>query len=123
MTIVESVVLGLIQGLTEFIPISSSGHLVIAQNFLSGASDHMYLEWIDLGTFLALVVYFRQRILSIFKDIFVRHNYKLARNVLLTAVPAGVVGLLFHRVIAIFWQYRYRYDRTCARWCSDDLRR
>jgi undecaprenyl-diphosphatase len=99
MTIVESVVLGLIQGLTEFIPISSSGHLVIAQNFLSGASDHMYLEWIDLGTFLALVVYFRQRILSIFKDIFVRHNYKLARNVLLTAVPAGVVGLLFANFI------------------------
>lgn len=95
MTIFESIILGLIQGLTEFIPVSSSGHLVIAQHFFSGASDHMFLEWIDLGTFLALVVYFRHRLAAIFNDVFVNKNYKLLRNVLLTAIPAGVVGLLF----------------------------
>jgi undecaprenyl-diphosphatase len=99
MGIFESIVLGLIQGLTEFIPVSSSGHLVIAQTFFSGASDHLFLEWIDLGTFLALVVYFRHRLLSIIKDIFVNKNYRLARNVVLTAVPAGLVGLLFSNFI------------------------
>ncbi|MFZ2544501.1 MAG: undecaprenyl-diphosphate phosphatase [Candidatus Saccharimonadales bacterium] len=99
MTIIESVALGLIQGLTEFIPVSSSGHLVIAQNFFFGMSDHMFLQWIDLGTFLALVVYFRRRLMSIIKDIVVRKNYHLARNVLLTAIPAGVVGLFFSRFI------------------------
>jgi undecaprenyl-diphosphatase len=94
MSIVESVILGLIQGLTEFIPISSSGHLVIAQHFLSGASDHLFLEWINIGTMLALVVYFWRRIITIISDIFVRKKYRLLRNILLTSVPAGVVGYL-----------------------------
>ncbi len=92
MNIFETVVLGLIQGLTEFIPISSSGHLVVAQNFFSGASDHLFLEWINIGTLCALLVYFRAKILTICQDIFVRKKYQLARNILITAIPAGVVG-------------------------------
>jgi undecaprenyl-diphosphatase len=87
-----AIVLGLIQGLTEFIPISSSGHLVIAQTFISGASDHLFLEFINIGTFLALVVFFRKRIMGIFKDIFVERNFRLARNIVITSVPAGLVG-------------------------------
>lgn len=94
MTIIESIILGAIQGLTEFIPISSSGHLVIAQYFLSGASDHLFLEWINIGTMLALIVYFWRRILTIFGDVFVRKNYRLLRNILLTSIPAGLVGYL-----------------------------
>lgn len=90
----EAIILGLIQGLTEFIPISSSGHLVIAQTFLSGASDHMFLEFINIGTMLALFVFFRKRIWSILQDVFVRKNYRLARNIVITAVPAGVVGFV-----------------------------
>jgi len=87
-----AIVLGLIQGLTEFIPISSSGHLVIAQTFLSGASDHLFLEFINVGTFLALVVFFRKRIAGIIKDVFVNKNFRLARNIIITSVPAGLVG-------------------------------
>ncbi len=90
----EAVILGLIQGLTEFIPISSSGHLVIAQTFLSGASDHLFLEFINIGTMLALFVFFRKRIWTILQDIFVRKNYRLARNILITAIPAGLVGFM-----------------------------
>lgn len=92
MTIFESIILGLIQGLTEFIPISSSGHLVIAQYFFSGASDHLFLEWINIGTLLALVVYFWSKIVKITQDVLVRRNYRLARNILVTALPAGIVG-------------------------------
>ncbi len=92
MTILESIILGIIQGLTEFIPISSSGHLVIAQYFFSGASDHLFLEWINIGTILALVVYFWPKILTIIGDIFVRRKYRLLRNILLTSIPAGLVG-------------------------------
>lgn len=92
MTAIESVILGLIQGLTEFIPISSSGHLVVAQSFLSGASNHLFLEWINVGTMLALIVYFWRRIMIIVGDIFVRRKYQLARNILLTSIPAGIVG-------------------------------
>lgn len=88
----EAVILGLIQGLTEFIPISSSGHLVIAQTFMSGASDHLFLEFINIGTMLALLVFFRKRIWHIITDVFVNKNFVLARNILLTAIPAGLVG-------------------------------
>jgi undecaprenyl-diphosphatase len=88
----EAIILGLIQGLTEFIPISSSGHLVIAQTFLSGASDHLFLEFINIGTLLALLVFFRVKIWSILQDIFVRRNFRLARNILITSIPAGLVG-------------------------------
>lgn len=94
MNIVEIIVLGLIQGLTEFIPISSSGHLVIAQNFFSGSADHLFLEFINIGTMLALFAYFRNRIWSIIVDVFVKRNIRLALNIVITAVPAGIVGLL-----------------------------
>lgn len=89
---IQALILGLIQGLTEFIPISSSGHLVIAQTFMSGASDHLFLEFMDIGTTLALFIFFRKRIWGILKDIFVNKNYRLARNIVITAVPAGAIG-------------------------------
>lgn len=88
----EALILGLIQGLTEFIPISSSGHLVIAQTFLSGTSDHLFLEFINIGTMAALLVFFRKKIFKILHDIFVKKNFKLARNILITALPAGIIG-------------------------------
>jgi undecaprenyl-diphosphatase len=88
----QAIILGLIQGLTEFIPISSSGHLVIAQTFLSGASDHLFLEFINIGTLLALLVFFRRRIIGIIRDIFVNKKYTLALNIIITSVPAGIVG-------------------------------
>lgn len=99
MNIVESIALGIIQGLTEFIPISSSGHEVLALYFFGAGSDHLFLEFINIGTVLALLIYFRVRIRTILQDIFVRHNYRLARNILISAVPAGVLGFTFAGVI------------------------
>lgn len=88
----EVIILGLVQGLTEFIPISSSGHLVIFQHLFGRGSDHLFLEAINIGTFLALLVYFAPKIMSILQDISVRKRYALARNILLTSIPAGLVG-------------------------------
>jgi len=92
----ESVLLGLTQGLTEFIPVSSSGHLSIVREMLGvgGGGFHLFLEFINIGTLLALVVFFRKRIVGILGDVFVRKNYRLAVNILITSVPAGVVGLI-----------------------------
>lgn len=95
MSIIEAIILGLIQGLTEFIPISSSGHLVIAQYFMSGASEHLFLEWINIGTVLALLIFFRLRIRNILKGIFVKRDYRLARNILIAILPAGLIGFIF----------------------------
>lgn len=99
MSIIEAIILGLIQGLTEFVPISSSGHLVIAQYFISGASDHLFLEWINIGTVLALIFFFRKRIWKILKDIFIRQDYRLAINVVIAVIPAGIAGFLLANFI------------------------
>lgn len=100
MNLFEVIVLGLLQGLTEFIPISSSGHLVLAQALFGHESDHLFLEVINIGTFLALLVYFAPKIWQIIQDIISGKDYKLARNILITSVPAGIVGYLAADFIA-----------------------
>lgn len=92
MNIIEMIVLGFTQGLTEFIPVSSSGHLVIVQKMFSGESSHLFLEFINIGTVLALVTYFWRKILAICRDVVVNKNFALARNILVTSIPAGAVG-------------------------------
>lgn len=100
MNFLEVIILGIVQGLTEFIPISSSGHLVIAQEVLGYNSDHLFLEAINIGTFVALMVYFWPKIMTILRDIFQKRKYMLARNILLTSIPAGIVGFLAAGFIA-----------------------
>lgn len=100
MNLIEVIFLGLVQGLTEFIPISSSGHLVIAQKLLGHESSHLFLEAINIGTFLALLVYFFPRIIAILQDIFFKKKYQLLRNILITSVPAGLVGYVAADFIA-----------------------
>lgn len=93
-----SLFLGALQGLTEFIPVSSSGHLVIAEYFF-GHADHMFIEFINIGTLAALLIHYRHTIATIARDVVTHKNYKLLRNILLTSIPAGMVGLLLTTVI------------------------
>ena len=103
MNILESTVLGLVQGITEFIPVSSSGHLEITQRILGAggrAEDfHFFLELINFGTLFALLFYYRQTIWEIFQRVFVKKDYKLALNILITSIPAGIIGLVLSKVI------------------------
>lgn len=94
MNIFEGLFLGIVQGLTEFIPVSSSGHLVIFQNLFGLSPDHMFIEFINFGTLLALLYFFRDKIRKIFRDVFVKKDYKLTLNILITALPAGITGYL-----------------------------
>lgn len=95
MTIFDGLILGILQGLTEFIPVSSSGHLVIAQYFLGVEHSATFDSLVNFGTFLALVFYFRKRIWDITLRIFKERDIRLARNLIISAIPVGVVGLLF----------------------------
>lgn len=101
MDIFEAVILGLVQGITEFIPVSSSGHLEIARQIFgfNGENFHYLLEFINLGTLLALIIYYRKRIWKILKDIFRERNYKMAINIVITSIPAGLAGLLLSDMI------------------------
>lgn len=101
MNIFETIILGLTQGLTEFIPVSSSGHLEIIQRLIGERSEdfHLFLEMINFGTLLALLLYYRKRIIKIFQDILHHKNFKLAVNILITSIPAGVIGFLLSGLI------------------------
>lgn len=101
MDIWQSILLGFVQGLTEFIPVSSSGHLELVQQIFqfSGENFHLFLEFINLGTLLALLIYFRKRIVRIIKNVITEHSYKLALNILITSIPAGIIGLVLGDVI------------------------
>ena len=101
MSIIVITILGLVQGLTEFIPVSSSGHLEIVQQLMGPRPEgfHYFLELINFGTLLALLIYYRKRIIKILVDIFKNHNFKLALNVIITCIPAGLAGLLLSHFI------------------------
>lgn len=99
MSILESIILGLVQGITEFIPVSSSGHGVLVEYFFGMGHDHLFLEFINIGTVLALIIHFWPKIMDLFEEVIFRHNLKLARNIIISAVPAGVVGLVFASAI------------------------
>jgi len=69
LTIIQALILGLLQGFTEWLPISSSGHLVIAQILLGVEVPAQFDIVIMLGTIAALILYFRTRILSLFRGL------------------------------------------------------
>jgi len=95
MTIWEGIVLGIIQGLTEFFPVSSSGHLVIFTEILGVQEAGLVFDvLVHFGTLLAVMMVYRADIVSILK----RPFQKLTWLLLAGAVPTGVIGLVFHDV-------------------------
>lgn len=91
MSILEAVILGAIQGLTEFIPISSSGHLVIFQHLLGVQEAPLTFDvLLHLGTLLAVFAAFWTDIVSILKKPFSRITYLLVVG----CVPAAVIGFV-----------------------------
>jgi undecaprenyl-diphosphatase len=102
----EAIILGLVQGLTEFLPISSSAHLRIIGEVLPGAADPgaAFTAITQLGTETAVVVYFWRDIVNIIKAWFGSLTGKVPRNdpdarmgwlVIIGSIPIGVLGLLF----------------------------
>lgn len=101
MSIFEIIVLGLLQGLTEFIPISSSGHLIIAHELFGTAQNSLVFDVaLHVGTLLALVVFFKRDILNLLTNVFkANKNGRLARLLIMATIPAAVVGFLFEDLI------------------------
>jgi undecaprenyl-diphosphatase len=111
--VLRTAVLGLIQGLTEFLPVSSSGHLEIAKYVLGdqamGEESLTVTIILHVATALSTVFVFRADILKILKDLVARpwsEGQEFALKVLISMVPAGLVGFFFEPLIAILFHQR-----------------
>jgi len=117
LSLFEAILLGIIQGLTEFLPISSTGHLTVAGKLMNLVSaDHpeqwtAFIALIQLGTLLAVLIYFRKDIISIIRDFFqdnlikrVKYseqkiNSKLGWLIIIGTIPVVIIGLTFKDAI------------------------
>lgn len=103
----ESLILGLLQGLTEYLPISSSGHLAIGSSLfgIEGEQNMAFTIMVHVATVLSTLVILWKEIVWILKDLFTRQkwnsynnlNYgtKYAINIIISMIPVGIVGLFF----------------------------
>lgn len=100
--VLKAIVLGLVEGATEFIPVSSTGHLIVVGDWLNftGEQAKVFEVFIQLGAILAIVWLYRQRlwdvVLTWTRD---RSSRRFLVNLLIAFLPAAIVGLLTHDLI------------------------
>jgi undecaprenyl-diphosphatase len=97
-----AVALGVIEGVTEFVPVSSTGHLILVGTWLAFPKDKAaaFEIFIQLGAVLAVVWFYRERIVGLVQDVWRESRAQVFIGKLFVAfLPAAVVGLLFHHWI------------------------
>lgn len=96
MSIIAAVIMGLVQGITEFLPISSSGHLVIFSHILGLGNVFTFDVLLNFGSLLALIIFYRKRIWSIIVRTIDGKEWKLLIKVIAATVPAVFFGIIFN---------------------------
>ena len=100
--VVKAAILGVVEGATEFIPVSSTGHLILVGDWLgfTGEDAKAFEIFIQLGAILAIVWLYRERIGRVLRTATRdRMSQRLLANLFIAFLPAAVVGLLTHRLI------------------------
>ena len=103
--LLQSVVLGLVEGLTEFLPISSTGHLIIAGDLLSytGEQAKTFEIVIQLGAILAVCWHYRQRLLAVVAGLSTQErSRRFVLNLIIGVFPSALFGLLLHKLIKAY---------------------
>ncbi|WP_261302127.1 undecaprenyl-diphosphate phosphatase [Paenibacillus andongensis] len=103
-TIFEAIIIGIVEGLTEFLPVSSTGHMILAQSLLNTQNDEVMKTFdfvIQLGAIMAVVLIYWKRILSLFGLVKRKSESKTGKklnllHILIGIIPAGVIGVLFN---------------------------
>lgn len=110
MDLLEAIILGLIQGLTEFLPVSSSGHLELAK-FIMGDSalpeeSLTYTVVLHFATALSTLIIFRKEVIQVFRGLFqgkINQEFMFSLKIMISMLPAVCVGLVFEEVLASFF--------------------
>ncbi len=106
-SVIETVILGIIQGLTEWLPISSSGHLAVAKEFLAWQPPIIFYVLLHVGTLLVIVVFFRKDIRRILKALIngdlKSEEGKLGAFVIVGSVPTALIGYVFQDIFESFF--------------------
>ncbi|MEK6528499.1 MAG: undecaprenyl-diphosphate phosphatase [Nitrospirota bacterium] len=97
----KAVILGIVEGVTEFLPVSSTGHLILAGNIISftGETAKTFEIFIQLGAILSVVWLYREKILSSVKGIGSEKINRFLLNLLIAFFPAAFFGLIMHSFI------------------------
>ncbi len=110
MSIIEAIILGIIQGFTEFLPVSSSGHLELAKVILGDTSvpeeSLTFTVVLHFATALSTLVIFRKEVLEIFKGLMLfkwNEATKFSIKIVISMIPAVFIGLLFEEQLAAFF--------------------
>jgi undecaprenyl-diphosphatase len=108
MTLFEAIILGIVQGLTEFLPVSSSGHIELGTYLfgIQAADNLLFSVVVHAATALSTIVVFRKDILEVFQDLLKfkwNGGTEFAFKIIVSMVPIGIVGLLFEEEISSFF--------------------
>ena len=102
--ILKAVIMGIVEGVTEFLPISSTGHLIITSHLISFTQhkefNAMFEEVIQLGAILAIIVLFWNKIWSSLKNLKIGEwGFKLWSTIVVACIPVGIIGLPLKHII------------------------
>jgi len=102
--LIKALILGVVEGLTEFLPVSSTGHLIIVGDLLNfnDETGKIFEIVIQFGAILGVVWDYRTRVSRLLTGLRTRHEQRFALNLFIAFLPAAVVGLLLHKAITTY---------------------
>jgi len=108
MDYIVAIIFGITQGITEFVPVSSSGHLVILHDMfvLPIKNDLVFDVVLHLATILAVLIYFWRDIALIIKNLLKRRD-KIAYYIIIATIPAAIIGFLGEDIITTYFRSTY----------------